>query len=91
MRPWSAERKAEVLQGLYMALKALRVPGTSFERTSDPVVYTENTCTRVREKCFFIKRTLPNGYVTETAFLGVEHKDIAASLVREMTAPVIFS
>ncbi len=85
-----ADRQS-ALEGLYKALRENRVPGSRLELDSSPVVYTYNTCTRIREDCFFIKKTTPNGHVLETASLGTAHQDVAVSLIRSMSFAVNFA
>jgi hypothetical protein len=83
--------RQEALERLYKALKEKNVPGSRLELDSSPVVYTHNTCTRVRENCFFIKKTLPGGHVLEAASIGTAHQDIAVSLIHSMSLVVDFA
>jgi hypothetical protein len=77
--------RQEALEGLYKALKEKSVPGVKLELDSNPVVYTENTCTRVRARCYFIKRISLHGHVLETASLGTNHQALAVKIIQAMS------
>jgi hypothetical protein len=83
--------RQEALEGLYKALKEAHIPGAMLELDTSPVVYTHNTCTRIRGNVFFIRKTLPNGVVLETASVGTSHEDVAVSLIRAMSFVVNFA
>ena len=86
MRAVMVGRQLQALTGLYRALEKNRVPGASFNRSeTDPAVYTQDTCTRVREGMFFIKRVSPYGAVLETASISVDRVTMAAAMVHAMT------
>jgi hypothetical protein len=77
--------RREALEGLYKALKEKNLPGVKLELDSNPVVYTEHTCTRVRARCYVIDRVSPHGHVLETASLGVNRQGLAVRVIQVMT------
>lgn len=87
----ATNQRTQALGRLYRLLQKSSVPGVSFEEEADPVLYTRDTCTRVREGRFLIKRVSHHGVTLETAYMSVNRVPIAVSMIRAMSASQKFS